>query len=51
MGHRQKGKGMKRKSSWHTRGNGPDKGFAIAMRKIERAIRRDKERGNGEGAL
>ena len=45
MGHRQKGKGMKRKSSWHTRGSGPDWAFAKAIKKIERAAKKGKSDG------
>lgn len=37
MGHRQKGKGPKRKRSWHRRGAGPDRAFRSAMRRLERA--------------
>ncbi|UIW13297.1 hypothetical protein SEA_CREWMATE_45 [Arthrobacter phage Crewmate] len=37
MGHRQKGKGAKRKRSWHRRGSGPDRAFAYAMRRLARA--------------
>ncbi|WIC90194.1 hypothetical protein SEA_VROOMVROOM_44 [Arthrobacter phage VroomVroom] len=37
MGHRQKGKGLKRKRSWHRRGYGPDRAFRSAMRRLERA--------------
>ena len=37
MGHRQKGKGHKRKRSWHRRGAGPDRSFARAVRRLERA--------------
>lgn len=36
MGHRQKGKSMKRKRSWHRRGIGPDLAFAAAIRRLER---------------
>jgi len=37
MGHEQKGKHHKRKRSWHRRGRGPDRAFARAIRKLERA--------------
>jgi len=37
MGHRQKGKSMKRKRSWHRRGAGPDNAFAAAMRRLAKA--------------
>jgi hypothetical protein len=42
MGSRQKGKGNKRKRSWHRRGPGPDWAFQNAMKKLTRA-------GIGEG--
>ena len=38
MGHRQKGKNLKRKRSWHHRFNGPDKAFRRAARKLDQAI-------------
>lgn len=39
MGRPQKGKHHKRKRSWHRRGGGPDRAFASAIRRIERALR------------
>ena len=42
MGHRQKGKSMKRKRSWHRLPN-QDQKFERAMRKLERAIQQDKK--------
>lgn len=39
MGHRQKGKGSKRKRSWHRRGDGPDAAFRAAMKRINKALK------------
>jgi hypothetical protein len=39
MGHEQKGKSRKRKRSWHRRGAGPDRAWARAIRRIEKAIK------------
>lgn len=39
MGRRQKGKNHKRKRSWHRRGNGPDRAFRAATRRLDRAHR------------
>lgn len=36
---RQKHKGKKRPRSWHHRYNTPDKAFAKAVRKLDRALR------------
>lgn len=45
MGHRQKGKSMKRKRSWHRRGAGPDRAWARAVKRLD-AVIRDSEAGN-----
>lgn len=42
MGHRQKGKGGKRKRSWHHIGRGPDRQNEKAQRRIDEALRRDR---------
>lgn len=39
MTHRQKHKGKKRPRSWHHRYNTPDRAFARAVRKLNRAMR------------
>ncbi|QGJ92067.1 hypothetical protein SEA_KEELAN_103 [Gordonia phage Keelan] len=40
MGHRQKGKGHKRKRSWHRRGAGPDLAWRAANRTLDSALKR-----------
>ncbi len=48
MGHRQKGKHMKRLRSWHRRFDGPDKAFRRAVRKLDRAINAWSANGGGQ---
>lgn len=39
MGRRQKGKGHKRKRSWHRRGVGPDRAWARAVKQLDKATK------------
>lgn len=50
MGHRQKHKGSKRPRSWHRRFSGPDRALRRALRRLDEAVERWQQRGEGDGA-